>query len=401
MSSWIESAEAALRGTASVPCADAEIEVLRASPPPLFDADGVRALLAPLMAAFMWAATIFREVQSGTPLDPLALFLRLLALAMIVRAIALLWPLGRRLRLRLRYSRYSIALTPQGILYRTPEMDVALPREDLLEVRERGRWRDRGGRRFADVYVVTQPRSGRLFVALPPVFERTPGVLAERLMRWLGAPQPNDSDAEADPQPTATDSNEPPPLANELWERVAHGERPSGVTAIQHGSAWLQRGPYASMLLGLAVLDGFIRLPQATREKVDVTVPLVLVAALVIVPIGWLLITRTQLKARRGLAAILTPTELLLRTRAGVLRVAWKSVQRIEIDSRAAWSLLLGAHEARTLIIRRKSAPPLQYHESFIGVPLEVLSALCEAYRKPRMLPSARGVLHPKSTLDL
>jgi hypothetical protein len=280
-------------------------------------------------------------------------------------------------------------------LYRTPDMDLALPREDILEVRERGRWRDRGGRRFADVYVVTQPRSGRLFVALPPVFERTPGVLAERLMRWLGAPEPADSDAEAeadaqqtavDPQPTATDSSTPQPLASELWERVAQGERPAGVTAIQHGSAWLQRGPYASVLLGLAVLEGFVRLPAATREKVDVTVPLVLVAALIVVPIGWLLITRTQLKARRGLAAILTPTELLLRTRAGVLRVAWKSVQRIEIDSRAAWSLLLGAHEARTLIVRRKSAPPLQYHESFIGVPLEVLTALCDAYRKSRLL---------------
>src|SRR4029077_19845781 len=99
--------------------------------------------------------------------------------------------------------------------------------------------------------------------------------------------------------------------------------------------------------------------------------PLVLVAALVIVPIGWLLVTRSQLKARRGLAAILTPVELLLRTRAGVLRAAWKIVQRIDIDSRMAWSLLLGAHESRTLVIRRKSAPPLQYHESFISVPLE------------------------------
>jgi hypothetical protein len=394
MSSWIESAETALRGTASVPSAAAEVEVLRASPPPVFDADGVRALLAPFMAAFMWAATIFREVQSGTPLDPLALFLRLLALAMTVRAITLLWLLGRRLRLQLNHSGYALALTQDGILYRTPDMDLALPREDILEVRERGRWRDRGGRRFADVYVVTQPRSGRLFVALPPVFERTPGVLAERLMRWLGAPEPNDSDAEATdaqltataPQPTATDSNTPQPLASELWERIARGERPPGVTAIPHGSAWLQRGPYASMLLGLAVLEGYVRLPQATREKVDVTVPLMLVAALIVVPIGWLVITRTQLKARRGLAAILTPTELLLRTRAGVLRATWRNIQRIEIDSRATWSLLLGAHEARTLIIRRKSAPPLQFHESFIGAPLEVVTALCDAYRKSRLL---------------
>jgi hypothetical protein len=381
MSSWIESAEAALRSSAS-PSADAEVEVLRAVPPPIIDVEGVRAILAPFLAAFMWAGTIFREVQSGTALDPLALLLRLLALAMSVRALALLWMLARRLNLTLSHSRYALALTPEGLLYRTPDMDLALPREDILEVRERGRWRDRGGRRFADVYVITQPRSGRLFVALPPVFERTPGVLAERLMRWLGPPDTNESET---PSSEAADAA-PAPLASELWERVAKGERPSGVTAIPHGRGWLQRGPYASMLLGLAVLEGFVRLPPATRDRIDVTVPLVLVGALIVVPIVWLSITRSQLKVRRGLAAILTPTELLLRTRAGVLRVAWTIVQRADIESRAAWSLLLGAHEARSLIIRRKSAPPLQYQESFVGVPLEVLAALCDAYRRSRIL---------------
>ena len=242
--------------------------------------------------------------------------------------------------------------------------------------------------------MITQPRSGRLFVALPPVFERTPGVLAERLMRWLGPPpEANESDAEpsddAAPQPSAAASAEagPHPLATELWERVARGERPTGVTAIPHGSGWLQRGPYASMLLGLAVLEGYLRLPTATRERIDATVPLVLVGALVIVPVGWLLLTRSQLKVRRGLAGILTPTEFLLRTRAGVLRVAWPVVQRADIESRAAWSLLLGAHEARSLAIRRKAALPLQYQESFVGVPLEVLAALCDAYRRSRIVP--------------
>ena len=31
----------------------------------------------------------------------------------------------------------------------------------ILDVRERGDWRNKGGRRFADVYVVTHPRTGR------------------------------------------------------------------------------------------------------------------------------------------------------------------------------------------------------------------------------------------------
>lgn len=391
MSSWIETAETALRATGAATSIDAEVEVLRPGRPPVFDTDGVRSLVAPFMAAFIWAGAIFRELQSGTTLDPLALLLRLLALAMTVRAVTLLWLLSRRMRLWLRAPHYGLALTPQGLLYRTPNMDLALPRADILEVRERGHFRNRSGRRFADVYLITQPRSGRLFVALPPVFERTPGVLAERLMRWLGAPTAAASEsgaesvAESEAQPTAASPAALGPHASELWDCVARGERPAGVSVIPHGRAWLQRGPYASMLLGLAVLDGFARLPQATRDKVDATLPLVLVAALVVVPLGWFFVTRAQLKSRRGLAAILTPAALLLRTRTELLKITWRIVERIDIDSRAAWSLLLGAHEGRTLIVRRKKAPPLQYHESFIGVPLEVLSALCDAYRKARI----------------
>jgi hypothetical protein len=389
MSSWIESAETALRGAVPV---DGEVEVLRGGPPPVFDRVGRDALIASFVAVFAWQATIFRELQSGTPLDPLALLFRLLALAMSVRAIVLLWMLGRRVRLRFACARYGLVLTPEGLLYRTPDVDVAVPREDILEVRERGLWRDRGGRRFADVYVVTQPRSGRTHLALPPVFERTPGVLAERLMRWLGTSSRSEASDEpsepseplatpADPQPATSET----PLASELWERVARGERPSGVVAIAHGSLWLQRGPYASMLLGLAVLQGFVRLPAVTRAQIDITVPLVLIGALVVVPIGWLVITRRQLKPRLGLAAIMTPTELLLRTAAGVLRVPWTIVQRVDIESRTTWSLLLGAHEARSLLVHRRSAQQLRYQESFIGVPLEVIAVLCDAYRKARI----------------
>jgi len=373
MSSWIEAAEAALSGTAT----DTEHDVLRAEPPPVLDAVGLRALLAPFFAGFMWAASIFREVQIATPLDPLALLLRLLALALTVRALTLLFFLVQRIRLRLDYARYSLVLTPEGLLYRSPSMDVALPREDILDVRERGRWRDRSGRRFAEVYVVTQPRSGRTHLALPPVFERTPGMLAERLMRWLGPP-PEAENPELPP-------SDPTQLVSELWERVAGGERPDGVSPIPHGRAWLQRGPYASVLLGIAVLEGFLRLPAQARADVGATMPLVLVAVLVIVPVSWYLVTRRQLAPRLGLALILTPAELLFRTRSGVVRVEWARLVKAEVDSRATWSLLLGAHESRWLTLQRKNAPEIRYHDSFLGAPLEVITSLCDAYRKGRI----------------
>src|SRR5215510_7185305 len=120
MSNWIEAAEGALAGTLS---SDVEVDVLRATPSPVLDAAGLRALLAPFIAGFMWAATIFRETQIHSPLDPLALGLRFLALALTLRAITLMVMLVRRLRLRLRYASYALALTPEGLLYRTPAMD--------------------------------------------------------------------------------------------------------------------------------------------------------------------------------------------------------------------------------------------------------------------------------------
>jgi hypothetical protein len=376
MSNWIRAAEAAISRSAQP---DPSVDVVSLESPPLFDSDGVRALLSPFLAGFMWAAMIFRELQADQPFDPLALLLRLLALALTLRALVLLTGLARRFRLRLSYRRYALALTDEGLLYRSPAMDVALQREDILDVRERGHWRNKGGRRFADVYVVTHPRIGRSHLALPPVFERTPGVLAERLMRWLG---PRDSAALGEvPQPDSQ------ALASKLWERVAAGETIPGVIKIPHGSAWLQRGPYASVLLGIAVLDGFIRLPAENQQQVGLTMPLVLVGALVIVPISWYLLTRAQLRPRLGLALVLAPSELLVRLRSGVQRTAWAQLAAAEIEVRAAWSILLGAHESRTLVLARKNAAEIRYHESFIGAPLEVVVALCEAYRKGAVEP--------------
>lgn len=375
MSNWIHAAEAALSGPSST---EGAVDVLTVGPPPVLDAAGIRALLAPFLAGFMWAATIFRELQADQPFDPLALLLRLLALALSVRALVLLAQFTRRLRLWLRTRRHALALTPDGLLYRSPSGDVAILRDDILDVRERGRWGDRAGRRFAEVYVVTRPASGRTHLSLPPLFERTPGVLVERLMRWLG---PRADEAAAPGERSLPQAN-PDALPSKLWEQVASGAQVDGVCAIPHGSAWILRGPYASVLLGLAVLEGFIRLPEANREAAGSTMPLVLVGALIIVPIAWFAFTRAHIKPRLGLAMVLTPAELLLRLRSGVMRVAWAQVAGAELETRAAWSILLGAHEARALVLRRKNAAEIRYHESFVGMPVEVVASLCEAYRK-------------------
>jgi hypothetical protein len=193
-------------------------------------------------------------------------------------------------------------------------------------------------------------------------------------MRWRGV-----RDAAADPE---ADNPAPEPLATKLWERAARREPTPGVVAIRHGSAWLQRGPYASVLLGVAMLDGFLRMPAEARALFNQGPARLLAAALVFIPLGWIVYTRASLASRQGLALVLTPAELLVRSRAGLQRIAWSSVTRSEVRARTTWSILQGAHEARALVVHRKDAPAIQCAEAFISTPVEVVAGLCDAYRK-------------------
>jgi hypothetical protein len=322
----------------------------------------------------MWAAVVFRETQAQSSLDPLALLLRVLSLALTLRALVVLWRLALRLRLALRWKRYALVLADQGLLYRTPETDVVVPKTDLLDVREQAATAlsARSGARWADVYVVTQPESGRAYIALPPIFRRSPRALAELLMRWRGAPEPA-----SQPLAASTES-----LPSRLWERAAAGESLPGVVAVRHGSGWLKRGPYASMLLGIAVLDGFLRLPAAAQRAVNPMPALLLAAALVIVPLAWVVFTRRSLSAKGGLTLVLSPAELLTRTRGGIVRVPWSSVTRVEVQSRTSWSLVQGAYEARNLVLHRERESNTVVAEAFLGMPIDVVAGLCDAYRK-------------------
>jgi hypothetical protein len=246
---------------------------------------------------------------------------------------------------------------------------------DVLDVREQQAVAlgARGINNSADVYVVTHPSSGRTHVALPPVFAASPRALAERLMRWRGM------GPAATPLPAASVE----PLPSKLWERTANGEALEGVVAIRHGNGWLKRGPYASMLLGIAVLDGFLRLPSQAQHSINPTPALLLAGLLVIVPVGWYVLTRGSLRARRGLALVLSPVDVLSRARSGVIRAPWDSVSRVEIQSRMSWSLLQGGHSSRTLDIQRRDREAgIQCAESFMEVPIEVVAGLCDAFRK-------------------
>lgn len=385
--SFVERAEDALRsGHAS-----GDVRVIQAGAPPVLDVVGRRALMAPLLAGFMWAAVVFRTTVDQTEragLDPIGLIFRLLALALTVRTIILCVQLWPRIRAWLDKGRYALVLTDDGLLLRTPVTDYPVTKEDIIDIQEHGAWGDHSGRRWAFVYLVTRPDSGRAYLALPPLFEATPGVLAERLMRWRGARPTRRQDAE-DAEKAEGAALEINTLPSKLFDQAAAGESLPGSVVIRHGNAYLRRGPYATVLLGLAVLTDWATQPAAARAGGDMLAPAVIGFSLLLVPAIWYVMMKRDLKPRKGLALVLTPSEMLMRTRAGVHRIQWQEISKLEIASKTGWSVLLGPHPQRTLVIRRKPSKAgseddntITYVEEFLGAPAEVVVSLCDGYRK-------------------
>jgi hypothetical protein len=351
--------------------------------PPVLEGDGVRGLVAPLVASVAWLGAAFREVAvtSGDPaasasLDPLALFMRLLALGLSVRALILLSALVRRIGVGVRARSSFLVLAPEGLYAKLPGEEVSIAKDDIAGVVEPGVWQGRrAGRRWAPVYVVGSSAE-RVFVALPPIFEESPGILAERLMRWRGVVE----------EPETPTFPEPPRLASKVFEDAARGVTEPGTLVVRHGGGWLRRGPYTGLLLALAVADGFARAGLAPGGTIagipPLAVPIVALAIAIVVPVGWVILTRREIAPRHGIALLLTPAELLIRTQSGVVRTPWSSLLRVTLDSRFAWSVLEGVHRTRSLVLKRRGADPITYDEAFLGVPAEVAQTLLDAYRR-------------------
>jgi hypothetical protein len=379
---WVARARkaAAERGRAT-----AGLDVLRGQWPPVLEGDGVRGLLAPMLAAVAWLGAYFRELVAGSALDPLALFMRLLAIGLTTRALLLLAELLRRAMVAARAKRCALVLAPEGLYYTDGSHEAAVEREAIVSVVEPGIWQTRSaGRRWADVYVVGAT-SDTLVTAIPPVFEHSPGILAERLMRWLG-PAPYVEDPEFP---------DPAPLASKVYDDATRGITAPGTLVVKHGNAWMRRGPYASILLAIAMLEG---LPRLAPDVLGSLWPVAAVAALLalVVPLGWVLVTRREISVRKGIAFVLTPAELMLRTRAGVHRARWGKLQRVSIETRRAFSVLDGVHVAKTLVLKRRDESPIRYDEAFLGVPVEVAQVLFDAYRTGS-LPRGAGAPETRS----
>lgn len=346
-------------------------EILEGAFPPVLEGDGVRALLAPVVAAVAWLGAVFREMVAETAIDPLALLMRLLAVGLTTRALILLYGLAQRLVIASRARRARLVLSPEGLAFHDGARTVTLDRGAITSIVEGGMWQTRrtSGRRWAEVFVVGSTRD-QLFLAIPPLFEHSPGVLAEKLMRWLG-PLPYDEERSFP---------DPAPLASKVYDDASRGITEPGTLVVPHGAGWARRGPYATVLLAVVMIEGLLRIDVAIPAELwPVAIGAVLIA--LVFPLGWWLMTRREISVRKGIALVLTPAELLLRTRAGVHRARWGKLQRVSIDTRRAFSVLDGIHEAKTLVLKRKDEPPIRYDEAFLGLPAEVAQVLLDAYR--------------------
>lgn len=374
--SWVEQAERALSGE--------KIEgvvVVRGARGPLLDAESIRGLIAPFLAAVLWASAIFRETIAGTSIDPLALGLRIVALAFTLRVFVLGKVLFEKLGTWIAAPNFALVLTPEGLLYRTPRMDTAVPKDAIVGVLARGSWQERAaGARSVDVYVVVDPALGRTHLAIPPVLDETPGRLAERLMRWRGGIE----EREGFEHPPPNDS------ASRVYEDAAAGKVIEGAAIVRHGRRWMTKGPYLVVVAAIAVGEGLVRGGPRVWEAIGPAVGGGLVLALLAVFGRWLWMTRRDVAPQKGLSMVLTPAELLIRTRHGVVRTHWPDLVRASPASKRAWSVLEGAHDARQLVITRRGAGPIRYEEPYMGIPIEVAQVLMDAY-KAGTLPRGSG----------
>ena len=354
---------------------DSGPEVYRGHFPPIFDLRGLADAALPVIAGLLfWAVAVRDETAEAT--DAAALILTVLALLAAAQGVVGGVRLVGRFRVAAKARHMRLSLDEERLVVEGlggPDGRVAIDRGDILAIRERGHWGGRGGRRrYSEVYVITSPEAGRTHLTLPPVFAESPGQLAEALMRWRGPVQ-----GPADYAPP-----DPSRLASRVYDDAARGKTPDGGVVIRHGRGWLGRGPYVTALLGLALILRWLRFDPETAALIGPEAVLSIAFGAIIMPIGWVVLSMREVRPRKGLALVITPAEVLIRTRHGVLRATFRNLEAPRIDERPAWSALFGLYTDRTLVIARKGQPPIRYEEAFLGAPAEVAAALMEAMKR-------------------
>jgi hypothetical protein len=129
----------------------------------------------------------------------------------------------------------------------------------------------------------------------------------------------------------------------------------------------------------VALLERLVRMPEALSLGAPGYAAMGLCLVL---PLAWLIPGLRRAKAAKGLAAVLTPEELLVRLPGGVVRAPWRKVDDVEISRRKVWTALGGAERTTTLYVSREHGQPVALTDDTLAVEPEALAALIELYRR-------------------
>jgi hypothetical protein len=219
------------------------------------------------------------------------------------------------------------------------------------------------------VWLLLRGEPGPRALALPPVFDTDEGALAERLMREL---TPGADAGQKHPE-------SPPGLPSVRYDEAARGACSPGALPLRHGLRWARRGPYAALLFAITLGSRLLSAP-GSFEVGPLFSGLLLVC--VAVPALWLLSVRRAILPRKGLALLLTPEEVLLRTRGGVVRTPYAELRGVQLTRSGSWTLLEGSRPLQKLLLERGDDLPIRFDASFFRWPAEVVQASIEAYRR-------------------
>lgn len=367
----VEALRRAARGEAQ-----AGVELLRGARPSLLDATSANAVSSLVLAAFVTGAALFRgqaaSVLGGPQFDLIASVLRCLALAFVVRA-AIATVRSVRTLLRDGAARDAVlALGEEGLLLKLPGSEQPVARSEVLGVTFEAPLPSRTlTPRAPDVQLVLTSAGGKpRVVRIPPYFAPSAEITVARLQRWLSrgdelrVPE-RDSAAPEDPELH--------------YQAAARGQHWAGEAAIPDGGGYLLRAPYTA-LLGLVFALDVLR--TAGPMRAQIVQPVLAAAALcVALIVGWLLWMQRRRATRLGLGMLLTPDELLLRGKAGVVAVPWPQLVQVEVGVRPRWSPFVGPYAARTLTLTTQEQQHMLFDQSFLGTSVEAIALLCKSYR--------------------
>lgn len=338
---------------------------LKGHAPPLLRGEGWRGLLYPLCAAALVMVALDRETAMKAALDPAALALRALAVALLLRSLPAVRVLWGRLRLATTAKRHRLRFDDDALVWSSPAGERRFDREAIVRVHLGD-----GHRALPRVWLVHRPIDGRALTALSPIFDDAKA-LADRIERWRGpvaAPEPA-----THPKPAREGSK--------VYDAAAEGQLGEGVAVIRHGLGWLRRMPFAAVLAAAVFLDGAFRTPALDLGYLGL-LPIVGVVVCAAIPLGWIAMALRHVRPRRGLALVASPAEILMRTREGILRASWPHVESITIRREPALTVLEGWTQRRRVVLARDGdRHPIRYDEAFLGAPADAVAALLDAYR--------------------